>query len=107
MQLTDFSIHRTLGTGSFGRVHLVQRRSDQQYYAMKVMKKSEVVRLKQVEHTLNEKKILDIIDHPFIVNMVGYFQDTVNLYFILDYVAGGELFSLLRRSQVLYGTQII
>jgi serine/threonine protein kinase len=98
--LTDFIILRTLGTGSFGRVHLVQRKMDNSYFALKVMKKSEIVRLKQVEHTMNEKKILDIIEHPFLVNMVGSFQDSSNLYFALDYVSGGELFSLLRRSQV-------
>jgi protein kinase A len=97
--LQEFNILRTLGTGSFGRVHLVQKKDTSQYLAMKVMKKSEVVRLKQVEHTLNEKKILDIVDFPFLVNMLGSFQDSQNLYFIMEYVQGGELFSLLRRSQ--------
>ncbi|KAI3653487.1 hypothetical protein MP228_001434 [Amoeboaphelidium protococcarum] len=98
-QLKDFSIQRTLGTGSFGRVHLVQLRTTGEYLAMKVMKKSEVIRLKQLEHTMNEKKILDQIEHPFLINLLGSFQDTFNLYFIMEYVAGGELFSLLRRSQ--------
>ena len=97
--LEEFIIMRTLGTGSFGRVHLIQKKSNGKYYAMKVMKKSEVVRLKQVEHTLNEKHILEVVDMPFLVNMLGAFQDSVNLYFVMEYVAGGELFSLLRRSQ--------
>lgn len=101
-KLTDFTLMRTLGTGSFGRVHLVQRKTTGQYCAMKVMKKSEVVRLKQVEHTINEKKILEATNHPFLVNMIGSFQDCSNLYFVLEYVQGGELFSLLRRSQVLF-----
>ena len=100
MELKDFSILRTLGTGSFGRVHLIQKKIGNQYYAMKVMKKSEIVRLKQVEHTMNEKKILDSIEHPFLVNMISAFQDSQNLYFVLEYVSGGELFSFLRRSQV-------
>jgi protein kinase A len=101
-QLGDLNVLRTLGTGSFGRVHLVQLKSSKQYCAMKVMRKSEVVRLKQVEHTLNEKSILEQIECPFTVNLLGSFQDSQNLYFVLEYVAGGELFSLLRRSQVLY-----
>ncbi|CAO3629230.1 unnamed protein product [Cunninghamella blakesleeana] len=89
---------RTLGTGSFGRVHSIQSRVNC-HYAMKVLKKTEVVRLKQVEHTNNEKHILELVAHPFLVNMWGTFQDDSNLYMVLDYIAGGEMFSLLRRSQ--------
>ncbi|KAF1804099.1 camp-dependent protein kinase 2 [Mucor lusitanicus] len=99
LKLADFNMLRTLGTGSFGRVHLVQSRVNARYYAVKVLKKSEVVRLKQVEHTNNEKHILESVAHPFLVNMWGTFQDTVNLYMVMDYVPGGELFSVLRRSK--------
>lgn len=101
LKLADFNMLRTLGTGSFGRVHLVQSRVNARYYAVKVLKKSEVVRLKQVEHTNNEKHILESVAHPFLVNMWGTFQDTVNLYMVMDYVPGGELFSVLRRSKVI------
>lgn len=99
LKLADFNMLRTLGTGSFGRVHLVQSRVNARYYAVKVLKKSEVVRLKQVEHTNNEKHILEAVAHPFLVNMWGTFQDTINLYMVMDYVPGGELFSVLRRSK--------
>jgi hypothetical protein len=99
-KLSDFDILQTLGTGSFGRVHLVRHRASKAYYAMKVLKKAEVVRLKQVEHTLNEKNILAKIDHPFIVNMFGAFQDDNFLYVVMEYVSGGELFTYLRKSQV-------
>ncbi|KAF9345938.1 camp-dependent protein kinase catalytic subunit, partial [Mortierella sp. AD094] len=97
--LDDFRIHRTLGTGSFGRVHLVQSRYNSRFYAMKVLKKSEVVRLRQVEHTNNEKMILERVEHPFLINLWGTFQDVRNLYMVMDYVVGGELFSVLRKSQ--------
>ncbi|KAJ3026221.1 camp-dependent protein kinase catalytic subunit, partial [Rhizophlyctis rosea] len=96
-QLTDFALDRTLGTGSFGRVHLVRLKSTGSYYAMKVLKKSEIVRMKQVEHTVNEKAILEVLDFPFLVNMLGTFQDSQNVYFVMEYVQGGELFSYLRR----------
>ncbi|RCH79981.1 camp-dependent protein kinase catalytic subunit [Rhizopus stolonifer] len=99
LKLDDFSISRTLGTGSFGRVHLIQSKVNSRFYAMKVLKKTEVIRLKQVEHTNNEKHILESVAHPFLVNMWGTFQDSYNLYMIMDYVPGGELFSVLRRSQ--------
>ncbi|KAI9025209.1 kinase-like domain-containing protein [Phycomyces nitens] len=99
LKLADFQILRTLGTGSFGRVHLVQSKVNARYYAIKVLKKTEVVRLKQIEHTNNEKHILESVAHPFLVNMWGTFQDDANLYMVMDYVPGGELFSVLRRSQ--------
>ncbi|KAI8608688.1 kinase-like domain-containing protein [Chytriomyces sp. MP71] len=97
-QISDLSIDRTLGTGSFGRVHMVRLKATGKYYAMKVLKKNEVVKMKQVEHTINEKNILERLDYPFLVFMLGTMQDSHNLYFILEYVQGGEVFSFLRRS---------
>ncbi|KAG8898406.1 camp-dependent protein kinase catalytic subunit [Tulasnella sp. 403] len=96
--LQDFHFHRTLGTGSFGRVHLVQSDHNKRYYAIKVLLKEKVVRLKQVEHTNNEREMLTRVRHPFLVNLWGTFQDAANLYMVMDFVAGGELFSLLRKS---------
>ncbi|KAF9995229.1 hypothetical protein BGZ79_011105 [Entomortierella chlamydospora] len=85
-------------TGTFGRVYLTRLQQDQKFYAMKVLKKSEVVRLKQVEHINSEKLILSQVNHPFIVNLFTTFQDDRNLYMLLEYVIGGELFSHLRRA---------
>ncbi|KAG1609440.1 hypothetical protein G6F46_010794 [Rhizopus delemar] len=99
LKLDDFNLLRTLGTGSFGRVHLSQSRHNGRYYAIKVLKKTEVVRLKQVEHTNNEKHILESVANPFLVNLWGTFQDDANLYMVMDYVPGGELFSVLRKSK--------
>ncbi|KAG8531470.1 cAMP-dependent protein kinase catalytic subunit [Bacidia gigantensis] len=98
-QLTDFALKRTLGTGSFGRVHLVQSNHNQRYYAVKVLKKAQVVKMKQVEHTNDERKMLCKVKHPFLVTLWGTFQDSWNLYMVMDFVEGGELFSLLRKSQ--------
>ncbi|KAJ2956735.1 hypothetical protein NQZ79_g7447 [Umbelopsis isabellina] len=88
----------TLGTGTFGRVYLARLRDSQKYYAMKVLKKQEVVRLKQVEHINSEKQILAFVKFPFIVNLYCTFQDDRNLFMMLEYVVGGELFSHLRRA---------
>ncbi|KAI5952333.1 TPK2 [Candida jiufengensis] len=97
--LNDFSIMRTLGTGSFGRVHLVRSVHNGRYYAIKVLKKHQVVKMKQVEHTNDERKMLKLIEHPFLIRMWGTFQDSKNLFMVMDYIEGGELFSLLRKSQ--------
>jgi len=98
--LTDFNIQRTLGTGSFGRVHLVQSKHNQRFYAVKVLKKAQVVKMKQIEHTNDERKMLQRVKHPFLITLWGTFQDSRNLYMVMDFIEGGELFSLLRKSQV-------
>lgn len=72
--LTDFDRIKTLGTGSFGRVMLVQHKKSKGYHAMKILDKQKVVKLKQVEHTLNEKRILSAINFPFLVNLEYYFK---------------------------------
>lgn len=97
-KLVDFIIHQTLGTGSFGRVHLVRSIYNHRFYAIKVLSKDKIVRTKQVEHTNNEKTLLEAVQHPFIVNLWGAFQDASNLYMVMDFVPGGELFTLLRKS---------
>ena len=56
--------------------------------------------MKQESHTRNEQMILQAVQHPFIINLWGTFQDCQNLYMVMDFVAGGELFTLLRRSNV-------
>lgn len=96
-KLDDFVIMQTLGTGSFGRVHLVKHKETGKYYAMKVLVKRQIIESKQVEHTINEKKILETLDHPYMVNLIGSFKDNRNLYIVLEYVCGGELFSYLRQ----------
>lgn len=97
--LADFQISRTLGTGSFGRVHLVQSKHNQRFYAVKVLKKAQVVKMKQVEHTNDERKMLQRCRHPFLITLWGTWQDSKNLYMVMDFIEGGELFSLLRKSQ--------
>lgn len=95
--LDDFDRIKTLGTGSFGRVMLVQHKANKEYYAMKILDKQKVVKLKQVEHTLNEKRILQAITFPFLVSLEYHFKDNSNLYMVLEFVTGGEMFSHLRR----------
>lgn len=101
-QLEDFEVHRTLGTGSFGRVLLAKHRVSEKYYAIKKLRKADVVRLRQVEHTNNERTLLAQVNHPFLVKMATTFQDEKHLFIVLDYVGGGELFSLLRKVKVFF-----
>lgn len=68
------------------------------HFAMKVLRKAEIVRLKQVEHMNSERRILEKVRHPFIVELHATYQDNLNVYMLLTYVPGGELFSHLRRA---------
>jgi len=96
--LASFELVKTLGTGSFGRVMLAKETATGQFQALKILEKAKVVRLKQVEHTLNEKAILTAVSCPFIVDLLCSFKDNCNLYMSMQLASGGELFSHLRRA---------
>lgn len=97
VNISDFEILQTVGTGTFGRVRLCKHKKTNKIYVLKILKKGEIVRLKQVDHIYSEYNILSILNHPFIVELKGVnVIDPKYLYFILEYVPGGELFSLLR-----------
>jgi serine/threonine protein kinase len=96
--LGDFELGVTLGTGSFGRVRFVTHKSTGSFWALKMLKKAEVIRLQQVEHMISEKTILSSLDHPFIVRLAGTFQDVKFLYMVLEYIVGGEFFTHLRKT---------
>jgi len=66
---------------------------------MKIMRKSEIIRLRQVEHINAERYILSRLHHPFVVDLFATFQDSLNVYMLMSYVPGGELFTHLRRAQ--------
>jgi serine/threonine protein kinase len=66
---------------------------------MKVLRKTEIVRLRQVEHVNAERYILSRVHHPFVVDLFATFQDSLNVYMLMSYVPGGELFTHLRRAQ--------
>ncbi|CAD8083000.1 unnamed protein product [Paramecium sonneborni] len=98
VKLGEYDIMNTLGTGSFGRVRLAKQKSNNKYVALKMLKKIEILRLKQVDHIISEFNILKQIKHPFLIEMSGYTQDERYLYFVLEYIQGGELFTYLRNA---------
>ncbi|KAI6129166.1 putative cyclic AMP-dependent protein kinase catalytic subunit [Pisolithus thermaeus] len=102
LKLSDFEVRGTLGTGTFGRVLLVRLKTAtpgfESIFALKVLRKSEIVRLRQVEHVNAERHILSRVRHPFVVDLFATFQDSLNIYMLMSYVPGGELFTHLRRA---------
>jgi len=93
----DLELRRILGVGSFGRVKLVIHQPTGVSYALKCMRKAQVVATKQQSHILNEKRILASMEHPFVLNLVQTYQDKGELYMLLELALGGELFSLLAK----------
>ena len=93
-RLEDFQLQRTIGMGAFSRV-LSVKHGDRRL-ALKIRSKQTVIELKQVEHVLAEKRILQAINFPFIVNFAHTFKDNAYLYLALDIAAGGEMFTHLR-----------
>jgi len=89
----------TIGTGTFGRVELTRHRISGQYYALKAMYIPQIVERRQVDHVHHEKRVLQRLSHPFIVELFDTAKDSRNLYMILEFLAGGELFSYLRISR--------
>ena len=74
---------------------MVRKRDDQRVYAMKILKKEMVLKRKQYEHTLSERRILENIDHSFIVSLRFAFQTEHKLYMVFDFFNGGELYHYL------------
>jgi len=88
-----------LGTGTFGTVKLVKHDPSGQTFAIKIVSKARVVAFHQQEHIMNEKRILSEIDHPFCVELITTFKDESHLYMVLEFLPGGELFSLLQKER--------
>ncbi|KAA6397183.1 MAG: putative RAC family serine/threonine-protein kinase [Streblomastix strix] len=91
--LEDFTMIRTIGKGSFGKVILVRKISSGEYFAMKILLKKDIIAGEQVQHTITEKNVLQDLTHPYA------FHTEVKLYLVLDFAAGGDLFYHLKREE--------
>jgi len=95
----DFTFLTVIGKGSFGKVMQVRHKPTGSIYAMKILKKKELIRRKQVVNTKTERSILVNMRHPFLVSLRFAFQTPQKLYMVLDFFNGGELLFHLSRAQ--------
>ncbi|CAH1107986.1 unnamed protein product [Psylliodes chrysocephalus] len=86
---------KPIGVGAFGEVTLVRKIDTNHLYAMKTLRKSEVLKRNQVAHVKAERDILAEADNEWVVKLYYSFQDSDILYFVMDYIPGGDLMSLL------------
>ncbi|CCI45083.1 unnamed protein product [Albugo candida] len=95
----ELEILQTLGRGAFGRVKLVRHTKTQAAMALKCVIKSRISHNNLREHVLNEKRVMLAVDHPFAVRLLSTFQDHRYLYFLVELVLGGELYTHVRRQR--------
>eukprot|EP01084_Bolivina_argentea_P226178 382077_1 len=96
--MDNYNLIKTIGTGSFARVQLAQNITTKEYVAVKIIRKTRAFDLCQQVHTIWEYQILSSLKHPFIVEINDMYQDKDKIYFIMEYVIGGELFCLMKKA---------
>ncbi|KAL2558524.1 putative serine/threonine protein kinase IRE [Forsythia ovata] len=94
--IEDFEIIKPISRGAFGRVFLARKRATGDLFAIKVLKKADMIRKNAVESILAERDILISVRNPFVVRFFYSFTCRENLYLVMEYLNGGDLFSLLR-----------
>ena len=99
MTVDDFTIIKVIGRGSYGKVLLVKKNNTSEILAMKILKKKEMVIRNQILHVKNERKIMEMVDHPFIIKLKYAFQNRHKLYLLTDFCPGGELFFHIQKIQ--------
>ena len=97
----DFTFYKILGVGDFGRVFLSRYLYNNEFYAIKVIKKKQItVRHTSLQQVLTERHVLANSESKFIVKMYASFQNDHNFYFVLEYVSAGNLSNYLRKFKV-------
>ncbi|CAO2608718.1 Serine/threonine-protein kinase 38 [Lemmus lemmus] len=99
--LEDFESLKVIGRGAFGEVRLVQKKDTGHVYAMKILRKADMLEKEQVGHIRAERDILVEADSLWVVKMFYSFQDKLNLYLIMEFLPGGDMMTLLMKKDTL------
>ena len=102
----DYKIVKHVGRGTFGKVYLVQNQKTGSYFAMKSIRKDVVLQHESIESLKVEKLILLQVQHPFIISMEQVFSSDTRIYFVMQFVQGGELFKHLSEQRRFAETRV-
>lgn len=91
VNLNHFRLMRVVGRGAFGKVRIVERKDTSLSFALKYIRKDEVVRSESVRNIIRERRMLEHVNHPFICNLRYSFQDIEYMYLVVDLMSGGDL----------------
>lgn len=105
VRVDQFIKIRVIGQGAFGEVWLVREPKSNQIYAMKVLRKKDLIQRNQILNTLAERDFLTQSKNPFSVQLIYSFQDAKKLYLVMEYMAGGDMMNLLINRSFLTETE--
>ena len=105
-KISDFNLLKELGAGSFGRVLLVQHKITQAKYAIKAIDKRNKANIQEKPYFRREIEIMYRVHHPNVVKLFGHFEDNNYCYFIMEYIAGGNIYALVPKSRSISTQQI-
>ncbi|PVH96128.1 kinase-like protein [Periconia macrospinosa] len=100
MGIDQFDFIAVLGRGNFGKVMLAETKTTKQLYAIKVLKKESIIKNDDIESIRSEKRVFIIANkerHPFLYNLHGCFQTKTRIYFVMEYISGGDLMLHIQR----------
>ncbi|KAJ3070577.1 hypothetical protein HDU99_002648, partial [Rhizoclosmatium hyalinum] len=102
VNLGHFDLLRAIGKGAFGKVKIVQHKLSKEKYALKYINKEQCIKMKAVDNIIQERKLLEIVNCPFVCNLIYAFQDDEHMFMVMDLKLGGDLRFLLTNNNNIF-----